>query len=570
MVNKRSIGLITAMVFSFLSLSACSLDTAVPAVKTAGEVKKGVQAELSSALVEDRSVYSKDKPDELVNLYVTILKSYDRDGKPVTMTDLNSYRFYEGSESPRLDIIMQEGDENGPLPGSFGYDAVNENAVLESRGHSVQSAAQKSYRIKLYDKAGLWRDQQTINLNKHPYDVTKARNKLSFDYFKLIPNMTSLRTAYIHLHIKDQSGANTDGGFEDMGLYVQIEQPNKRFLRMHGLDSGGNLYKVENFDFYRLPEAIKLADDPAYRKEEFEKYLEIKGSEDHSRLIEMLDDVNDYNLNINDVIDRHFDRDNYITWLASNIIMGNIDVITQNFFLYRPTNSDKWYFLPWDYDGAWGFSLEERSEGIYPPWVNGVERYWQNVLHRRFLKDSDNLKALNDKIDELMKIVTPDKTKAFLDAYHGVVSRFESVPPDSMHLEVTLDQFEKEYSNLYSSPEKCVELFHKSLEAPMPVFLNVPQTVGGKTTFLWDYSYDFQGDDLTYDFQLSTSPSFDKLVYEKKGMQQNTLVIDKPAQGVYYYRVVIKDSKGNTQIAFDTYQDVDDVRYFGVMKFRVE
>ena len=39
---------------------------------------------------------------------------------------------------------------------------------------------------------------------------------------------------------------------------------------------------------------IKLADDPDYDQAKFEEKLEIKGDNDHTKLIAMLNDLNDY------------------------------------------------------------------------------------------------------------------------------------------------------------------------------------------------------------------------------------------------------------------------------------
>ena len=62
---------------------------------------------------------------------------------------------------------------------------------------------------------------------------------------------------------------------------------------MHGLDKNGQLYKVNFFEFQRYEDIIRLSSDAGYDADSFEEYLEIKGDNDHSKLIEMLDDVND-------------------------------------------------------------------------------------------------------------------------------------------------------------------------------------------------------------------------------------------------------------------------------------
>lgn len=50
---------------------------------------------------------------------------------------------------------------------------------------------------------------------------------------------------------------------------------------------------MNSFDFHRYEDTIKLADDPDYNQANFEGMLEIKGDSDHTKLIEMLDALND-------------------------------------------------------------------------------------------------------------------------------------------------------------------------------------------------------------------------------------------------------------------------------------
>ena len=49
-----------------------------------------------------------------------------------------------------------------------------------------------------------------------------------------------------------------------------------------------------------------------------------------------------------DVFAKYFDEENYFTWLAFQMLTGNTDTTSQNFLLYSPQNSQKWYFISWD------------------------------------------------------------------------------------------------------------------------------------------------------------------------------------------------------------------------------
>ena len=74
----------------------------------------------------------------------------------------------------------------------------------------------------------------------------RFRNKMAYDLIKEINQMMGLRTQFVHLYVKDLTDSE-NGVFEDYGLYTQVEQLNKAALKAHGLDSTGQLYKVNFF-----------------------------------------------------------------------------------------------------------------------------------------------------------------------------------------------------------------------------------------------------------------------------------------------------------------------------------
>jgi spore coat protein H len=510
----------------------------------------------SSKLIENRKIYEYGQDEPITHIYVTILHSTD--GKPYTFQDLNHWYDFNSikSDSPSLDVMVQEGTEKGPGKGDIIFQKDVVNSTIEIRGNSTRIGAQKSYKLKLLDSAGLWRGQKTLNLNKHVNDMTRIRNKLSFDYYKLIPDMTSLRTQFVHLHIKDLTAKTPDKVFVDYGLFTHVEQVNERFLASRGLDANGQLYKATNFEFYRYPDQLKLESDPDYQRDDFESILEIKGNKDHAKLLKMLDDVNNEALNINDVFNQHFDRDNYLTWVASNILMGNIDTNSQNFYLYSPLNSEKWYILPWDYDDSWGIHNEGLSKDkSLRDWQSGIGTYWGGVLHKRFFKDFKNVEALNEKIEGLSKVINANQTIILINQYYDVVKPFINRPPDFNHLPYKAEQFDTLFNRLPLVSEANKQDYFKKLENPMPIYLSESKIGDGKYLFTWDYSFDLQGDEITYDFQLSRDPNFSNVVNEKRDMSETKLTVNGLTPGRYFWRVIVKDNKNNQQIAFDYYED---------------
>ena len=208
---------------------------------------------------------------------------------------------------------------------------------------------QKPYKLSLNDSAGLWRGQSNIALNKSAFDATRVRNKLYFDLAKNMEHVPSLRTQFVRLFIKDETAGATQ--FEDYGLCTQAEVPTKKYLANHGLDRSGFLYKAISFN-WEPNELIRNFDDLELVVEAMDTVISCRGREDNSRLLEAMDAVNDMSRDINEVMDTYFDRDNYMEWLAFNLLMGNRDTTMQNYYLYSPLNGSKFYFIPWDGDAS--------------------------------------------------------------------------------------------------------------------------------------------------------------------------------------------------------------------------
>lgn len=524
--------------------------------------------ELNQWLTSSKLSQKSEETEDLIYFFVTITENKHAD---YTFSDINQMDLLESLEKgdPQLEIVFQEGTKEGPEDNYFGYGETKSNALIELRGNTTRNAVQKSYKIRLNNDAGLWNGKQILNLNKHPFDFLKVRNKLSFDYFDLIPNIPSLKTQFVQLYVKDLTKNPPDRDFTDYGLFTLIEEPNKRFLVSAEMDPDGYLYKAKSFEFHRYPNKLRSRYDSLYDEKEFERILQIEGRSYHEKLLMMLEDVNNEQLSINQVIDKHFDRDNYLTWLAVNILFGNLDTSSQNFYLYSPLYSDKWYFLPWDYDGAWDFYWQRGSRQEYlPPWREGIQNYGSVVLHRRFFQDPNNVKELTQKIESLMSVINEENTRDLLSFYYPVVQPIITRPPDSKEAPVDISRYDEQYWDLIQVPMRNRERFYHSLEKPMPFFLGEPEIKEKKILFRWQETYDPQGDKISYLFQLSIEPSFSSIMYEQEVHNRTQLTIPMPDSGMYYWRVIVSDHKGNKQIAFDSYEP-EGAYYHGVKAMEV-
>lgn len=587
--EKRRLGiaaLIAVIMCVSMTVSACSANEAqsnavqgteestgegtMETISGADRIEKST--EVSKQIKDNDTLYERQDNSSVVTMYLTVTKGNKSDNTDHTWTQINSYSVYDyeemGVERYAVNGLLQVGNENGPVEGELGYGQNVPNATVTIRGQSSSRNAQKNYKIVIRDDKGLWNDQKVINLNKHMSDFPRFSNKLSYDLEAELPDLISLRTQFVHLYVRDMTEGGS-GVFEDYGLYTHVEQFNKRALKSHGLDRNGQLYKINYFEFYRYEDVIMPKNYAGYDAEDFEEYLEIKGSDDHGKLIAMLEDVNDYSMPISEVLDKWFEENNLFSWMAFNILMGNVDTQSRNSFLYSPLNESTWYFISWDNDGAFTAS-KSLFHGDERGWEKGVSNYWGNVLFRRILMDETLRGKLDDKINEFRSIITEDKLKSMIKLYSPIVKQYSQVSPDSTYMPLTPEEYEEFLQVMVHEPDLNYEMYKESLNTPMPFYITTPVVKDGKVRFGWEAAYDFDAEDVYYTLEVARDYSFEEPIIKA----ENLFVIEYEYDGMlepgqYFVRVTAKNESGYEQTAFDYYSAGGSRHIYGVKCFFV-
>lgn len=526
--------------------------------------------EIDSGLHEDKNVYNEDDPDSIVYFYVTVRYGSEARGTNHTLDEVNNaIRFQDEvhvDTEVYADALVQVGDENGPVPGMLGYGETDSNATIRIRGNSSSLMPQKSYKLSLNDEAGLWRGQSNIALNKHSFDATRLRNKLYFDLAKNLTDVPSLRTQFVRLFIKDETSGSTQ--FVDYGLFTQVEVPTKKYLSNHGLDRAGYLYKVINFN-YESNDLIKNFDDPTFDQEAMDTVISCRGREDNTRLMEMIEAVNNTAMDIDEVVERYFDRDNYMQWLAFNILMGNRDTTMQNYYLYSPLNGSKFYFIPWDGDASL-MRYEGNQEDSQPvaDWEWGISNYWGVLLHQRFLRKAGNRTDLEKVVDEMYTWLNKETVDALAAEYYETVSQYIYNMPDYLYLQHTRAEVEDIVSKLGDEVEENYRCFKESLTNPMPFWMYEIENNGTEVTLTWEPAYDFKGQTMTYSVEVSRYPDMRNPLVSYTDLAVTSLTIPKSTlgSGEYYWRVVATRDDGTPVDAMNEVV-VNETYYLGVDRF---
>ena len=516
-------------------------------------------AEESTGLRDKKLLYKQQNNTEIVTMYLTVSSGSKAENTDHTWEEINTYSAYDydewGVERYQVAGLLQIGDGKGGLiKDEVGYGQVAPNCTVQIRGQSSSLNTQKNYKIRLKDNKGTWRGQQTIALNKHQGDGTRFRNKLGFDLLSDIDQTMSLRTTFVRLYVKDTT-AGGSGKFEDYGIYTQVEQLNKTALEAHGLDKRGHLYKINICEFYRYADVIKLKDDPTYDVKAFEEILEIKGDDDHSKLIRLLEKINDYTIPIETVLAEHFDMENLSYWMAFQLLMGNIDTQNRNFYLYSPLNSERWYILAWDNDGMLKraeLALSGRND--YTGWESGISNYWGNVLFCRCLKSESYRAALDAAVEDLYAtVLSPKNVAAYAEQYAALLKPLVYKGRDKLYMPVTAANYDSVVRSLSTEVADNYRRYKDSLTVPQPFYIGVPTVSGTKMKLLWDASYDLAGQPLTYTVEIGKDHLFGTTVFKKEGLAVPEVTFDALPAGQYFVRVMAFDTEGKSQYAFDYY-----------------
>ena len=169
-----------------------------------------------------------------------------------------------------------------------------------------------------------------INLNATYTDKSYVRAVLTSE-FQLDAGTPSPETYHVRVQ--------RNGQFFSLALVV--EQPDLDFLRRHGLDPEGALYKGGPGSTYSGGagsfEKKNRDDDDRSDVTAFVQGLRLRG-EPLERFL--FDNVN---------------LPAQINFMATNIIAQNIDASDKNHYLYRDTNgTGEWFMMPWDLDLVFG------------------------------------------------------------------------------------------------------------------------------------------------------------------------------------------------------------------------
>lgn len=315
----------------------------------------------------------------------------------ITVSDIDPYRgdpdygrVYDTSQVKRIDIFIsgenweamqQDLDEQIELPWDvrdfkyFECEVLFENNVWQHVGirYKGNSSIQMPYqqnREKLpfrldfdefeefypeIDNQRFWGFKWMV-FNNNFKDPSMLREIITYDLFREFGAVAS-HAAHYRLFIDFGEGPVY------FGLYTSVEVVDDRFLDDRFGTDNGNLYKPEG-------PGDNLT---SFNEDTFEKKTN-EDEADWSDVINLIQVLNDNYPNPDDfkaAIDQIFDVNSFLSWLAVNSVMCNLDSYAgtgHNYYLYNNPVDGKFYLIPWDCNESFGSFLGSMNADNMHTW----------------------------------------------------------------------------------------------------------------------------------------------------------------------------------------------------------
>jgi DNA-directed RNA polymerase specialized sigma24 family protein len=246
------------------------------------------------------------------------------------------------------------------------------------------------------------------------WDYSCVGEALGYEFFR-DAGVPASRTAYAWLSIS----VARQWDRKPFGLYLLLEPVDRVFVAERFGSKETPLFKPVTYDLFK-----HLGEDWAAYARIYDLKTQATPEQqrrviDFARLVTSAPDAT-FTAQVGDFLD----LDEFARFLAGEVLLSNYDTLLtdgQNYFMYLDPRSNKFGFIPWDLDSAWGdFWVASKPElaraSIWHPWA-GENRFLQRLmaveefrrLYRRHLEDLLGRVFVPDRlsrrIDELAAVI---------------------------------------------------------------------------------------------------------------------------------------------------------------------
>jgi spore coat protein H len=297
---------------------------------------------------------------------------------------------------------------NDTYPALFVANAKVYEVTVRDRGDWARTWPKKSLKI-FFDRENAFEGQHSLNLNSGWHDPAFVREPLAYHVYDAC-GVPAPHSRMVRLHVNGQF----------RGLYVEVEQPDKAFLKRHNWQ-GASVFKAASRS--RQSDERNLGDEESYRQHYQRETRKTEGFAELQQFCQELDGTT----NVVEFFSRQVEVEKYINYLAATVLVQNWDCYNKNHFLiHDDRGSRRWVVVPWDVDRTFGDYSRYGFDETRLPILHGTRQLpgttgW-NRLADRFLNEPALRARFLDRLTELIeREFTTEKLYPVLDRLEAEV-----------------------------------------------------------------------------------------------------------------------------------------------------
>ncbi|MFN7133575.1 MAG: CotH kinase family protein, partial [Myxococcales bacterium] len=281
------------------------------------------------------------------------------------------------TELPRVDLEISSSEYSAMLSNvtsnvrrdaEFRADGFRTPIQMRLRGASARHFPKKSYKVYFPDGVR-WQGRTKLNLVAEYQDATMMAEKFAYDLLAAM-RVRAPRATYVRLYL--------NGRYQ--GVYLDIEQVDKRFLRSHEFaDLDGNIYRCGWKDCEMKTWQVPYQGDWAKKTNETEPD----------------DDLHEFLCMVNHTPEPVFaatlaerlELESYLRSMVMDTLTSNNFVEDSESFLVHDRLTGKWSYVPWDLnnvDSRWwvGVSIPYKPKPVHPIFSFSLLDGWTETMYQ--------------------------------------------------------------------------------------------------------------------------------------------------------------------------------------------
>ena len=263
------------------------------------------------------------------------------------------------------------------------------------------------------------------------FDNSCMSEALAYEFFR-DAGVPAPRTAYAWLSVS----VAKQWEFKPMGLYLMEEAVDDAFAAERFGSRKTPLFKPSTYKLFEYMGDDWSAYAPIYDLKTEATPKQRQRIIEFARLVRSASDQE-----FAEQVGAFLDLDEFARFLAVQVLLPNYDSILttgQNFYLYLDQASNKFGFIPWDLDAAWGnfwigTKAEQQRGSIWRPWVG------ENRLLERVMAVDEFRRLYRTHLEDfLARLYVPERLNQRIDAIAAAIR-----DPIAAESPYRLDKFEQ-------------------------------------------------------------------------------------------------------------------------------